>query len=104
MIQSLTAGVYTLASYTFSISPDPSKAPGSSGLQGAVNGFAVYALIACAAGFLLGAAAWSVGSRVSNELAASAGKTGLFVAVGAAFLVGAADLILNFAYKLGSGG
>jgi len=92
------------AAYHFKVTPDPHNAPGATGLQHAVNGFAVYALIACAAGFLIGAAAWAVGGRIGNDVASSGGKSGLFVALGAAFILGAADGILNLAYKLGSGG
>ncbi len=85
------------AAYHFKVTPDPHNAPGATGLQHAVNGFAVYALIACAA-------AWAVGGRIGNDVASSGGKSGLFVALGAAFILGAADGILNLAYKLGSGG
>lgn len=41
------------AGYTFRITPD-SQAPGAAGIQHAINVFAVYALMAAAAGFLVG--------------------------------------------------
>lgn len=87
----------------FNIKPDKSKAPGSSGLQDAINGFAYYALLASAAGFLIGGACWAIGGRVGNDYTATGGKVGMAVAVGVAFLVGSAAAILNFAYNTGSG-
>src|SRR5919109_739928 len=86
-----------LALDAFDISPDKSKAPGASGLQDAINGFAYYALLAAAAGFLIGGACWAVGGRVGNDYTATGGKVGMAVAIGVAFLVGAATAILNFA-------
>lgn len=86
---------------TPTIKPDKTKAPGASGLQDAINGFAYYALLASAAGFLLGGAVWAVGGRAGNDYAAAGGKVGMAVAVGVAFLVGAATAILKFAYSAG---
>lgn len=85
------------------ITPDASKAPGIGGLEDVVNGFAAYALIASAAGFLLGGIVWGVGGRIGNDHTATGGKVGMAVAVGVAFLVGAASVILNFAYNTGNG-
>src|SRR5688572_26832120 len=84
------------------IKPDKSKAPGAAGLTDIVNGIAWYALIAAAAGFLIGGCAWAVGSRIGNDYTATGGKVGMAVAVGVAFLVGAATAILNFAYNTGN--
>jgi hypothetical protein len=58
------------AAYTFRVTPD-SHAPGAAGIQHAINVFAVYALMAAAAGFLLGAATWAIGGRVGNEFTAA---------------------------------
>ena len=62
---------------------------------------AVYTLLACLAGFLLGGAVWAIGGRIGNDYTAAGGKVGMAVAVGVAFLVGAAAAILQFAYGLG---
>lgn len=83
------------------ITPDASKAPGATGIRDAINGFAFYALCAAAAGFLLGLAVWAVGSRAGNDYAATGGKVGAAVAVGVAFLVGAATPILRFSFGAG---
>jgi len=90
--------------YTFSITPDASQAPGSGGIQKAIDGFAVYALLACGAGFLLGVVFWTIGNHGGNEIAAQRGKGGTIISVGGAFLVGIAAVLLNFAFKLGGGG
>ena len=71
------------------------------GDQSAINVVAVYSLLACLAGFLMGGAVWAIGGRVGNEATAVSGKIGMAVCVGVAFLVGAASAILQFAYGLG---
>ncbi len=86
--------------YTFHVTPDP-NAPGAQGIQHAITVFAVYALMAAAAGFLLGAATWAIGGRVGNEFTAVGGKLGMVTSLAVAFLVGAAATILNFAFGLG---
>ena len=56
------------------IKPDKSKAPGAKGLEDVVNGFAWYALIAAAGGFLIGGACWAIGGRIGNDYTATGGK------------------------------
>jgi hypothetical protein len=89
------------AGFTFKVTPDPAHAPGATGIQSAINVIAVYTLLACLAGFLLGGAVWAIGGRVGNDFTAVGGKIGMSVCVGVAFLVGAAAAILQFAYGLG---
>ena len=100
----VTPAVLVLAQAQINITPDKSKAPGADGLLDVVNGIAFYALVAAAAGFLIGACCWAVGGRIGNDYTATNGKVGMVVAAGCAFLVGAATVILNFAYNTGSGG
>ena len=83
------------------VRPDGSKAPGGKGLQDAINVFAFYGILACIAGFLLSGAVWAVGGRGGNEYAAQGGKVGMAVAVGVAFLIGAATAIITFAFDAG---
>jgi len=83
------------------VRPDGSKAPGGKGLQEAINVFAFYGLLAAIAGFLLSGAVWAVGGRGGNQLAADNGKIGMAVAVGVAFLIGAATAIIKFAFDAG---
>ncbi len=91
----------TAAGFTFRVTPEPARAPGAPGIQSAINVIAVYALLACLAGFLAGGAVWAVGSRIGNDHTSVGGKIGMAVTVGVAFLVGAAAAILQFAYGLG---
>ena len=94
-------GLLAAAGFTFNVSPDPGAAPGASGIQTGINVIAVYALLACLAGFLLGGAVWAIGGRIGNDHTAVGGKIGMAIAVGVAFLIGAAAAILQFAYGLG---
>jgi hypothetical protein len=87
--------------FTFKVTPDPAHAPGASGIQNAIDVIAVYTLLACLAGFLMGGAVWAIGGRIGNDHTAVGGKIGMAVCVGVAFLVGAAAAILQFAYGLG---
>lgn len=89
------------SSFTFKVTPDPAHAPGAPGIQSAINVIAVYTLMACLAGFLLGGAVWAIGGRIGNDHTSVGGKIGMAVAVGVAFLVGGAAAILQFAYGLG---
>lgn len=77
------------------------RAPGASGIQSALNVIAVYTLLACLAGFLIGGAVWAFGGQIGNDHTAVGGKLGMAISVGVAFLVGAAAAILQFAYGLG---
>lgn len=92
--------VLAAAGFTFRVSP-AGNAPGAQGIQHAIDVFAVYALLAAAAGFLLGAATWAIGGRIGNEYTATGGKIGMVTSLGVAFLVGAAATLLNFAFGLG---
>lgn len=83
------------------VTPDGSKAPGGKGLQEAINVFGFYGLLAAIAGFLLSGAVWAVGGRGGNQMAADGGKTGMAIAVGVAFLIGAAAAIIRFAFNAG---
>lgn len=83
------------------IRPDGSRAPGGKGLQDAINVFAFYGILAAIAGFLLSGAVWAVGGRGGNHMAADGGKIGMGVAVGVAFLIGAASAIIRFAFDAG---
>jgi len=89
------------SSFTFNVTPDPAHAPGASGIQSAINVIAVYTLLACLAGFLMGGAVWAIGGRIGNDHTAVGGKIGMAVCVGVAFLTGASAAILQFAYGLG---
>ena len=91
----------TASSFQFTVTPNPSGAPGGSGIQSAIDVIAAYALYASAAGFLLGAAVWAIGGRIGNDYTATGGKIGIFTALGVAFAIGAAPQLLQWAFGLG---
>jgi hypothetical protein len=89
------------SSFQFTVTPNPSGAPGGAGIQSAIDVIAAYALYASAAGFLLGAAIWAIGGRIGNDYTATGGKVGMFTAIGVAFAIGAAPQLLQWAFGLG---
>jgi hypothetical protein len=93
--------VLAASSFTFNVTPNPSGAPGASGIQSAIDVIAAYALYAAAAGFLLGAALWAIGGRIGNDYTATGGKIGMFTSIGVAFAIGAAPQLLQWAFGLG---
>jgi hypothetical protein len=88
-------------SFQFTVTPNPSGAPGGSGIQSAIDVIAAYALYAAAAGFLLGAALWAVGGRIGNDYTATGGKIGMFTSLAVVFLIGMAPQLLQWSFGLG---
>ena len=84
-----------------SLNPNPNALPGGQTLQTMADGFAAFALIAVLIAFVIGAAAWAVGSHVGNYRYAQTGKLATFSAVVAAVLIGGAAVIINFFYHAG---
>src|SRR5689334_18033149 len=83
------------------LNPDPSGLPGSSVLQGLVDGLAFWALIAAGAAFVVGLTVWALASHGNNHHWTTRGKSGATVALLAAFGIGAAAAVLNFFYAAG---
>jgi len=86
-----------------SLSPDASKLPGSGTLNDLVDGVMAWGLVLAAAGVVLGATFWAVGSATSNVSWADRGKSATIVSAIAALLIGGADAIINFFFHLGQG-
>jgi hypothetical protein len=85
-----------LAVQDVKLDPSPSGLPGSSVLQGLVDGLGFWALIASLVGVLLGAAIWAIAAHSNNHHWAAAGRRGTLAAGVAAFLIGAAPQLVNF--------
>ena len=83
--------------------PDPSGLPGTPQLQGFVGGLLFWGLLAALAGLAISAAWWALGSRSGNFHHASQGKSGLFVSLAAAFVIGGAKALVGFFEAAGSG-
>ncbi len=83
------------------IKPNPNGLPGAGSLQKLIDGLAFFALLACAAGLLLGAALYAFGSRSSNFSQAANGRSMMLYAAVGAFVAGAAPAIINFFQQAG---
>jgi len=84
------------------VKPNPDGLPGTAALEKLVNGLAALALLACAAGIVIGAAQWALGSRSNNYSHTSDGKSKVLYGLIGAFVVGAGAALVNFFYNSGS--
>jgi hypothetical protein len=80
----------------------PIGLPGTPQLQGLINGFGTWALLAAIAGMLVGAALWALGHHSSNYQQATNGRKGLLVAGLAALVIGATPALINFFFHIGA--
>jgi hypothetical protein len=85
------------------LKPDEGGLPGDEALQKLLNGAGKYALLACLAAFLWGAAQWGLGNHSNNYSQSSSGKTRMIAGVVGAFAIGAAAALINFFFDAGSG-
>jgi Family of unknown function (DUF6112) len=85
-----------------SIKPNPNGGPGTPALEKLVNWLAAIVLLGCAAGLLIGAAQWALGSKSNNFSHASDGKQKVLYSLIGAFVVGAGAALINFFYTSGS--
>lgn len=84
-----------------SLAPSPTQLPGSQTLQNLVNGLAGWALIAAMAGLVVGAGLWAIGAHAQNYNQTSLGRRAVLASLGAAILIGAAPVLVNFFFKAG---
>lgn len=83
--------------------PDGAQVPGTPQLQALLNGGAFWALLACVAAIVIGAALWAFGSRGGNYQAVEKGKSMVLGGAGLGALVGAAAAIVRFFWSVGQG-
>lgn len=83
--------------------PSASSLIGSGTLQALVNGVGWWALLACVAGLVIGAATWALGAHTNNYQHASTGRRAVLVSGAAALVIGAAGPLLNFLFTQGQG-
>ncbi|HVQ59560.1 MAG TPA: DUF6112 family protein [Solirubrobacterales bacterium] len=91
-----------LESAAVSIKPNPNGGPGTPTLEKLVDWLAAIALLGCAAGLLIGALQWALGSKSNNFSHASDGKQKVLYSLIGAFVVGAGAALINFFYTSGS--
>jgi hypothetical protein len=85
------------------VSPHPGALPGSDTLSRLVNGLGFWALLACAAGLLIGAAVWALCAHSNNPYGVLSGKRTVVVSSLAAMVVGAGGAIVRFFFQTGQG-
>jgi hypothetical protein len=72
------------------IQPNRTGLPGIASLESIVGALLTFGLVAAVAGIAISAIAWAIGSHSGNPHVAGKGKSGVLVALGAAFLIGGA--------------
>jgi hypothetical protein len=84
------------------ISPNRDGLPGIAALESIVGALLTFGLIATVAGIAISAIAWAIGSHSGNPHVAGKGKSGVVIALVAAFLIGGANVLVNFFNDQGS--
>ena len=84
------------------ISPNRDGLPGIAALESIVGALLTFVLIAAVAGIAISAIAWAIGSHSGNPHVAGKGKSGVVIALVAAFLIGGANVLVNFFNDQGS--
>jgi hypothetical protein len=84
------------------LNPRPQALPGSGTLQQMANGLAGWGLILALVAVVIGAVTWALGSHSQNLHGAVTGRRTVLVAGGAALLIGAAPILINFFFHAGS--
>jgi hypothetical protein len=84
------------------LNPAPTQLPGSATLQNLINGLAGWALIAALAGLVIGAGLWALGAHSQNYNQTSLGRRAVVASLGAALLIGAAPVLVNFFFHAGA--
>ena len=72
------------------IQPNRTGLPGIASLESIVGALLTFGLVAAVAGIAISAIAWAIGSHSGNPHVAGKGKSGVLVALAAAFLIGGA--------------
>ena len=78
------------------INPNRDGLPGIAALESIVGALLTFGLIAAVAGIAISAIAWAIGSHAGNPHVAGKGKSGVVIALVAAFLIGGANVLVNF--------
>lgn len=88
---------------------DPGVSPNSNGMPGIgtakeiVGGLLTLGLVASVGGLVVSAATWAIASHGGNYSGTHRGKQGVLVCLGAALLIGGADILVRFFSDMGSG-
>ena len=85
------------------LTPNASALPGSGTLQQMANGVAGWGLILALVAVVVGAVTWAFGSHSQNLHHAVTGRRTVLIGGGAALLIGAAPILINFFFHAGTG-
>jgi hypothetical protein len=85
------------------LSPNASSLPGSGTLQQMANGIAGWGLVLALIAIVFGAVSWALGAHSQNLHHAVTGRRTVLVSAGAALLIGAAPIVVNFFFHAGTG-
>jgi len=77
--------------------------PGTTTIQSLLGGLMTVALYVCAGAMAIGGGAWAFGQRAGNLSASHRGRELVLGAFLGALLIGAIQLIINFAFTTGHG-
>jgi lipid-binding SYLF domain-containing protein len=83
------------------VRPDFNVIPGSNTFESLVNGAMGLAIILAVAGIVIGGGLWGVGSLSANHHAATIGKRVTLYSIVGAMIVGAARMLVDWAFGLG---
>ena len=78
------------------IRPNRTGLTGIASLESIVGALLTFGLVASVAGIAISAKAWAIGSHSGNPHVAGKGKSGVLVALAAAFLIGGATFLVDF--------
>ena len=85
------------------LTPNASALPGSGTLQQMAKGVAGWGLILALVAVVVGAVTWAFGSHSQNLHHAVTGRRTVLIGGGAALLIGAAPILINFFFHAGTG-
>jgi len=83
------------------IPPNPGGLPGIQAINGLIGGVKVIAISLCVLAVVLGAVAVAIGRQTANTHASDKGKQAIIGGLGAALLIAAVDILVNFATNVG---
>jgi len=85
------------------ITPSATNIPGSQQVTQVISGMMGWGLLLAGAALIISAVVWAFGANSQNSQQATAGKRGVLIAVAAAVIIGAGQVFIDWAFKLGQG-
>lgn len=84
------------------ITPKADNIPGSSQVSDVIGGMMGWGLLLAGAALVISAVVWAFGANSQNSQQATAGKRGVLIALAAAIIIGAGNVLVSWAFNLGS--